>query len=81
MTNTPAEFVASVTRSVTAFAPNGHRYVNIESGRQVEAGMLSFDCGHSYLWHPTGMSDTSPLPAPGVHMMCANCIKELLKQY
>jgi hypothetical protein len=74
----PADFTAAVTRTVTAFVPNGHRFENTQTGRQMEAGTVSFDCGHSYLWHPHGFDDRTPAPAPGVPMMCADCIQAAL---
>lgn len=77
---TVADFTASVTRTITAFvADPSERYRNLDSGRITTAGLVSFDCGHSYRWHPHGLRDQDPMPAAGQQAMCAECIQAALK--
>ena len=73
-----AAFVAGVTRTVVSFEPTGERFQNTVTGRVMDAGILSFDCGHTYTWRPFGMADTEPMPAPGARLMCATCIADAL---
>ena len=75
---TPEQFVPLVTRTVTAFEPMGQRYVNTETGAVMRAGQVSFDCGHSYAWHPWGVRTAADCPSVGKSMMCSACITVVL---
>jgi hypothetical protein len=72
------EFAESVTRTITGFVPTGERFENTVTGRVMDAGTISFDCGHSYVWRPWGIGDNDPMPAAGSRLMCATCIDAAL---
>ena len=77
MTLTPADFHAAMQRTVTSFVPDGPLYRNTKTGRIMTAGTITFDCGHSYMWHPY-IADDEPLPSAGKVAGCATCIEALL---
>lgn len=66
--------VDAVTHTVLGFVPTGERFQNTVTGRVMDSGTLSFDCGHRYVWRPIGVRDDEPLPAPGQRRMCAHCL-------
>lgn len=74
-TSALADFEARVTRQIVSFRPNGERFQNTETGRIMAAGVVAFDCGHSYTWNPIGFDDSTVAPRRGVRMYCAKCIQ------
>ena len=41
----------------------------------MDAGTISFDCGHSYVWRPIALAEHEPLPVTGAHVLCATCLE------
>jgi hypothetical protein len=73
-------FTNATTRTVVAFTPDdAKRYQNIETLEIFRAGVLEFDCGHGYVWHPHGLETGKHEPAPGDRMLCAECIDVALR--
>lgn len=74
----PTDFITATRRTVTRFtADPSDRYRHAELGTVLCAGVLTFDCGHTYRWHPWAATSE---PTVGSTDLCAECMTELLAE-